>query len=60
VAVAPVEPPGLCTSRCGGNCEDHDEALQPEDISDAVRYIVTRARRVAVNELIIGAAEQSW
>jgi NADP-dependent 3-hydroxy acid dehydrogenase YdfG len=36
------------------------EPLQPEDIGDAVAYIVTRDRRVAVNELLVRAAEQSW
>jgi NADP-dependent 3-hydroxy acid dehydrogenase YdfG len=36
------------------------EALRPEDIADAVSYIVTRDRRVAVNEILVRAAEQSW
>ncbi|HEY2522789.1 MAG TPA: SDR family NAD(P)-dependent oxidoreductase [Streptosporangiaceae bacterium] len=36
------------------------EALRPEDIADAVAYIVTRDRRVAVNELLVRAAEQTW
>jgi NADP-dependent 3-hydroxy acid dehydrogenase YdfG len=36
------------------------EALRPEDIADAVSYIVTRDRRVAVNELLVRAAEQDW
>jgi NADP-dependent 3-hydroxy acid dehydrogenase YdfG len=36
------------------------EALRPEDIADAVAYIVTRNRRVAVNELLVRAAEQTW
>jgi NADP-dependent 3-hydroxy acid dehydrogenase YdfG len=36
------------------------EALRPEDIADAVSYIVTRDRRVAVNELLVRASEQSW
>lgn len=36
------------------------EMLQPEDIADAVAYIVTRPRRVAVNELLVRAAEQTW
>jgi NADP-dependent 3-hydroxy acid dehydrogenase YdfG len=36
------------------------EALRPEDIADAVSYIVTRDRRVAVNELLVRAAEQGW
>jgi NADP-dependent 3-hydroxy acid dehydrogenase YdfG len=36
------------------------EALRPEDIADAVSYIVTRDRRVALNEILVRAAEQSW
>jgi NADP-dependent 3-hydroxy acid dehydrogenase YdfG len=36
------------------------EALRPEDIADAVAYIVTRERRVAINELLVRAADQSW
>jgi NADP-dependent 3-hydroxy acid dehydrogenase YdfG len=34
--------------------------LQPEDIADAVVYMVTRDRRVAVNEMLVRAAEQTW
>ncbi|MFE5402652.1 SDR family NAD(P)-dependent oxidoreductase [Streptomyces sp. NPDC056580] len=36
------------------------ERLQPEDIADAVAYIVTSDRRVAVNEVFVRAADQSW
>jgi NADP-dependent 3-hydroxy acid dehydrogenase YdfG len=36
------------------------EPLRPEDIADAVSYIVTRDRRVAVNEILVRAAEQDW
>ena len=36
------------------------EALRPEDIADAVAYIVTRDRRVAINEMLVRAGEQSW
>jgi NADP-dependent 3-hydroxy acid dehydrogenase YdfG len=36
------------------------EPMRPEDIADAVLYIVTRNRRVAVNELLVRAAEQTW
>jgi NADP-dependent 3-hydroxy acid dehydrogenase YdfG len=39
---------------------DAIEALEPTDIADAVAYIVTRPRRVAVNELLIRAAQQTW
>jgi NADP-dependent 3-hydroxy acid dehydrogenase YdfG len=36
------------------------EALRPEDIADAVAYIVTSERRVAVNEVFVRAADQPW
>lgn len=34
------------------------DILQPEDIADAVTYIVTRPRRAAVNEILIRPTEQ--
>jgi NADP-dependent 3-hydroxy acid dehydrogenase YdfG len=34
--------------------------LEPADIADAVTYMVTRDRRVAVNEILVRAAEQTW
>lgn len=34
------------------------ELLQAEDIGDAVSYIVTRPRHVAVNELLVRPTEQ--
>jgi NADP-dependent 3-hydroxy acid dehydrogenase YdfG len=34
--------------------------LRPEDVADAVAYMVTRDRRVAVNDILIRAAEQTW
>jgi NADP-dependent 3-hydroxy acid dehydrogenase YdfG len=36
------------------------EPLSPDDIADAVAYIVTRDRRVAVNEMLVRAGEQTW
>lgn len=36
------------------------EPLRPDDIADAVSYIVTRDRRVAVNEMLVRASEQPW
>lgn len=36
------------------------EPMEPEDIADAVAYIVTRDRRVAVNEILVRASEQTW
>ena len=34
--------------------------LRSEDIADAVLYMVTRDRRVAVNQMLVRAAEQTW
>ena len=34
--------------------------LRSEDIADAVHYMVTRDRRVAVNQILVRAAEQTW
>ncbi|GGT43228.1 SDR family oxidoreductase [Nonomuraea spiralis] len=31
------------------------EGLRPEDVADAISYIVTRERRVAVNEMLVRA-----
>jgi len=36
------------------------EALRPDDIADSVAYIVTRDRRVAVNEMLVRAGDQTW
>jgi NADP-dependent 3-hydroxy acid dehydrogenase YdfG len=36
------------------------EMLQAGDIADAVMFVVTRDRRVAVNEILVRAAEQTW
>jgi NADP-dependent 3-hydroxy acid dehydrogenase YdfG len=36
------------------------EALRAEDIADAIGYIVTRDRRVAVNEMLVRAGDQTW
>jgi NADP-dependent 3-hydroxy acid dehydrogenase YdfG len=36
------------------------EPLRPEDVADAVAYIVGQPRRVAVNELLVRAGDQSW
>ena len=36
------------------------ESLLPEDIAEAVVHIVTRDRRVAINEVLVCAAEQTW
>ena len=34
--------------------------LEPEDVAEAVLYMVTRDRRVAVNEMLVRSAEQTW
>jgi NADP-dependent 3-hydroxy acid dehydrogenase YdfG len=36
------------------------EPLLASDVADAIAYIVTKPRRVAVNEVLIRAADQSW
>jgi NADP-dependent 3-hydroxy acid dehydrogenase YdfG len=36
------------------------ERLEAQDIADAIAYIVTRPRRVAVNEVLIRPTEQGW
>lgn len=36
------------------------EPLDPADVGDAVVYVVTRSRRVAVNEVLVRAAAQTW
>jgi NADP-dependent 3-hydroxy acid dehydrogenase YdfG len=36
------------------------ESLRPEDVADAVAYMVTRDRRVAVNEMLVRAGDQTW
>ncbi|MDB4874919.1 MAG: Short-chain alcohol dehydrogenase [Gemmatimonadetes bacterium] len=38
----------------------HFERLEAEDIADAIVYIVTRQRRVAVNEMLIRPTEQEY
>jgi NADP-dependent 3-hydroxy acid dehydrogenase YdfG len=36
------------------------EPLRSEDVADAIAYIVTRERRVAINEILVRADEQTW
>ena len=36
------------------------EPVRPDDIADAVAYIITRDRRVAVNEILVRASDQTW
>jgi NADP-dependent 3-hydroxy acid dehydrogenase YdfG len=36
------------------------EMLRPEDIADAIAFVVTRDRGVSVNEILVRASEQTW
>jgi len=36
------------------------EPLRAEDVADAIGYIVTRERRVAVNEMLVRVGDQPW
>lgn len=36
------------------------ERLASDDIADAISYVVTRPRRIAVNEVLIRPTEQAW
>ncbi len=37
---------------------DFADKLKSEDIADAIRYVVTRDRHVAINEVLIRPTEQ--
>ena len=68
VRVSLVEPGAVETELAGHNRPEilerirqrfaSVEILQPEDIADAVTYIVTRPRHVAVNELLVRPTQQ--
>jgi NADP-dependent 3-hydroxy acid dehydrogenase YdfG len=68
VRVSLVEPGAVATELAGHNRPEvletiskrfeNVERLQSEDIADAIAYIVTRPRRVAVNEVLIRPTEQ--
>ena len=70
VRVSLVEPGTVATELASHTREELREGisqitqsidlLRPEDIAEAVTYIVTRDRRVAVNEILIRAGEQTW
>lgn len=51
VRVSVVEP---------GTVGTEPDALRADDVADAIGYIVTRERRVAVNEMLVRAGEQTW
>ncbi|MBW6439109.1 SDR family NAD(P)-dependent oxidoreductase [Actinoplanes hulinensis] len=60
VESAPVNPRGDATGTVTGRQGDAIEVLLADDVADAVGYIVTRERRVAVNEMLVRAADQTW
>ena len=68
VRVSLVEPGAVETELAGHNRPEVQEGmrarfadmerLQAEDISDAITYVVTRPRRMAVNEILVRPTEQ--
>jgi NADP-dependent 3-hydroxy acid dehydrogenase YdfG len=67
VRVSLVEPGAVNTELLGHNRPEIIEAgrkffdfekLESEDIADAITYVVTRRRRVAVNEILVRPTEQ--
>jgi NADP-dependent 3-hydroxy acid dehydrogenase YdfG len=70
VRVSVVEPGSVATelaSRLPDGVREAAEAqvasidpLRADDIADEVVHIVTRDRRVAINEILVRAAEQTW
>jgi NADP-dependent 3-hydroxy acid dehydrogenase YdfG len=68
VRVSLVEPGAVDTELTGHNRPEIQELLlgrigdiermESEDIADAIAYVVTRPRRVAINELLIRPTEQ--
>ncbi|MEU7900243.1 SDR family NAD(P)-dependent oxidoreductase [Nonomuraea sp. NPDC049152] len=60
VDTKPVNHLSDTTRDAAGRQIDGIEALRPEDIADAISYIVTRERRVAINEMLVRAGDQTW
>ncbi|HEV7653522.1 MAG TPA: SDR family NAD(P)-dependent oxidoreductase [Mycobacteriales bacterium] len=67
VRVGVVEPGAVDTGQLPGIGPDAArrqvgdiEPLRASDIADAIAYIVTRDRRVAVNEILVRASDQTW
>jgi NADP-dependent 3-hydroxy acid dehydrogenase YdfG len=68
VRVSLVEPGAVATELAGHNRPEIQERmnqrfaeierLESEDIADAIAYIVTRRRRIAVNEMLVRPTEQ--
>ena len=51
----PERPREAAWRRAGGA-----EPLRADDVAEAIAYVVTRDRRVAVNEVLIRATDQTW
>jgi NADP-dependent 3-hydroxy acid dehydrogenase YdfG len=51
---------GEATRRVTHRQGDAIEVLQAEDVADAIGYVVTRERRVAINEMLVRAGDQTW
>jgi NADP-dependent 3-hydroxy acid dehydrogenase YdfG len=67
VRVGVVEPGAVDTGQLPGIGPDAArrqvgdiEPLRASDIADAIAYIITRDRRVAVNEILVRASDQTW
>lgn len=70
VRVSLVEPGAVATELAGHNRPEireqigqrfgQIERLQADDIADAILYIVTRPRHVAINELLVRPTEQAY
>jgi NADP-dependent 3-hydroxy acid dehydrogenase YdfG len=70
VRVSLVEPGAVATELVGHNRPEVQETilerfgdierLSAEEIADAILYIVTRPRHVAINEILIRPTEQGW
>jgi NADP-dependent 3-hydroxy acid dehydrogenase YdfG len=68
VRVSLIEPGAVATELAGHNRPEIQEVLrgrfatmerlEAEDISDAISYVVTRPRRVAINEVLVRPTEQ--
>jgi NADP-dependent 3-hydroxy acid dehydrogenase YdfG len=43
-----------------GTVDTETGTLRADDVADAIGYIVTRERRVAVNEMLVRSGEQIW
>jgi NADP-dependent 3-hydroxy acid dehydrogenase YdfG len=60
VAPGAVEPEFEGHRGAAGRQPGGTGSLRPADVADAIAWIVTREPRVAVNELLIRGAEQTW